>query len=73
VTGVGAAFMVSTAGLLSLAIAVLVQPQTGGSLVHAGAVARRIVYGAMGAAAVLIGAGLLDRAWHNRRVAGQPG
>ncbi len=41
--------------------------------VHAGALALRIVYGATGVAVVLIGVVLLYRAWHNRRVAGQPG
>jgi hypothetical protein len=35
--------------------------------------ALRIVYGATGAAIVLIGAVLLYRAWHHRRVAGQLG
>ena len=73
VTGIGAACMVSAAGLLALAVAVLVRPQTGGWLVHAGALALRIVYGATGAAVVLIGVVLLYRAWHHRRVAGQPG
>jgi hypothetical protein len=73
VTGVGAACMASAAGLLALAIAVLVRPQTGGWLVHAGALALRIVYGATGAAVVLIGVVLLYRAWHHRRVAGQAG
>ena len=73
VTGVGGACLVSAAGLLSLAVAVLVRPQAGGWLVHAGALALRIVYGANGAAIVLIGAVLLYRAWHNRRVAGQLG
>jgi hypothetical protein len=71
--GVGAACMVSAAGLLALAVAVLVRPQTGGWLVHAGALALRIVYGATGVAVVLIGVVLLYRAWHNRRAAGQPG
>jgi hypothetical protein len=73
VTGVGGACLMSAAGLLALAVAVLVRPQTGGWLVHAGALALRIVYGATGAAIVLIGVVLLYRAWHNRRVAGQLG
>jgi len=73
VTGVGGACLLSAAGLLSLAVAVLVQPQTGGWLVHAGALALRIVYGAGGVVIVLIGAVTLYRAWHNRRVTAQPG
>ncbi len=73
VTGVGGACLLAAGGLFSLAVAVLVRPQTGGWLVHAGALALRIVYGAGGVAIVLIGAVLLYRAWHNRRVAGQPG
>jgi protein-S-isoprenylcysteine O-methyltransferase Ste14 len=68
-TGVGAACLLSAAGLLSLAIAVLVRPQTGGGLVHAGALVLRVVYGATGIVIVLIGAVLLYRAWHNRRAA----
>jgi hypothetical protein len=72
-TGVGAACLLSAAGLLSLAIAVFVQPQTGGGLVHAGALVLRVVYGATGVAVMLIGAVLLYRAWHSRRMAGQPG
>jgi hypothetical protein len=55
-TGPTAAVGCCGAGLLSLAVAALVQPQAGGWLVHAGAVLLRIMYGGGGAAAVLIGA-----------------
>lgn len=68
-TGVGGACLVSAAGLLLLAVAVLVRPQTGGGLVHAGALVLRVVYGATGVAIVLIGAVLLYRARRDRRAA----
>ena len=73
VAGAGGACLLAACGLLLLALAVLVRPQTGGWLVNAGAVALRIMYGAGGVVIVLIGAVLLYRAWHDRRVAGQPG
>lgn len=69
VTGVGGACLLSAAGLLPLAVAVLVQPQTGGGLVHAGALVLRVVYGATGVLIVLIGAVLLYRAWRDQRAA----
>ncbi len=71
--GVRDACLLAGAGLLALGMAVLVRPQTGGGLVHAGALVLRVMYGGTGAVVVLIGAVLLYRAWHNRRVAGQPG
>src|SRR5512142_2154729 len=51
VTGVGRACLLVAAGLLPLAIAALIRPQTGSSLVHAGALVLRVVYGVTGAAA----------------------
>jgi hypothetical protein len=68
------ACIVCGAGLFSLAAAALVQPQTGGWLVHAVALLLRIAYGVNGAVAVLIGAWMLcRRPWRDRRAAGQPG
>ena len=65
--GVGAAFLMSAAGLFSLAVAVLVRPQAGGSLVRAGALVIRISAGLAVAAIVLIGASMLYQAWRDRR------
>ncbi len=65
--GVGAAFLMSAAGLFSLAVAVLVRQQAGGSLVRAGALVIRISAGLAVAAIVLIGASMLYQAWRDRR------
>jgi len=67
VRGVGAAFLMSAAGLFSLAVAVLVRQQAGGSLVRAGALVIRISAGLAVAAIVLIGASMLYQAWRDRR------
>jgi len=59
------------AGLLSLAVAAVVQPQAGGWLAHSVALLLRIYFGACGVVAVLIGACLLLSAWRDRRTARQ--
>ena len=59
------------AGLLSLAVAAVVQPQAGGWLAHSVALLLRIYFGACGVVAVLIGTCLLLSAWRDRRTARQ--
>jgi len=56
------------AGVLSLAVAVAVQPQAGGWLVHFVATLLRIFYGAGGVVGLLIGAGILHSALRNRHI-----
>ena len=60
-------------GVLALAVAVAVQPQAGGWLVHAVAVLLRICYGTGGVVALLFGLGILHSALRNRRTAHQHG
>ena len=62
-----AASFASGVGMVSLAAATVVQPRASGWLVHAVAVLLRVYFGAGGAVAVLIGAGLLVSTWRNRR------
>ena len=57
------------AGLLSLAVALAVQPQAGGWLVHFVAALLRIFYGAGGVVGLLIGTGILYSALRNRHTA----
>ena len=68
-----AAWYLCGAGLLFLSVAAVVQPQTGGWLVHAGALLLRIYCGAIGVLAVLIGAWWLRGAWLDRRTARHQG
>lgn len=59
------------AGLVSLAVAAVVQQRANGWLVHAVAVLLRVYFGAAGVVAVLVGACLLISTWRNRRTARQ--
>lgn len=68
-----AASFASGVGLVSLAAAAVVQPRADGWLVHVVAVLLRIYFGAAGAVAVLVGAGLLVSTWRNRRTVRRPG
>jgi hypothetical protein len=54
---------------LAVAVAVAVQPQAGGWLVHSVAVLLRIFYGAGGVVGLLVGAGILHSALRNRHTA----
>jgi hypothetical protein len=65
------AWVVCGSGLLSLAVAMAVQPQAGGWLVHSVAVLLRIFYGAGGTALLLIGAWILLGALRGRRAGRQ--
>jgi hypothetical protein len=67
-TVLGASFACG-AGLVSLAAAAVVQPRANGWLVHVVAVLLRVYFGAGGAVAVLVGAGLLVSTWRNWRIA----
>ena len=62
---------VAGVGLLSLAVAAVVQPRANDGLVHAVAVLLRIYFGVAGVVAVLVGAGLLISIWRKRRTARQ--
>ena len=64
-----AACVAFAAGVFSLAVAVAVQPQAGGWLVHFVATLLRIFYGAGGVVGLLIGAGILHSALRNRHIA----
>jgi hypothetical protein len=64
-----AASFASVVGLVSLAAAVVVQSRANGWLVHVVVVVLRIYFGAGGAVAVLVGAGLLVSTWRNWRIA----
>jgi protein-S-isoprenylcysteine O-methyltransferase Ste14 len=70
--GLPAACIVCGAGLFSLAVAALVEPQAGGWLVHSVALLLQAMYGGGGAVVVLIGAWMLRGAWRDRRTAPQP-
>jgi hypothetical protein len=67
--GVLAACLVTGFGLLWLAAALLIQPQTGGSLVRVAAHLLIALSWLVGALIVLIGVVLLGQAWHDRRAA----
>jgi hypothetical protein len=67
------ACVVCGCGVFSLAVAVAVQPQAGGWLLHSVAVLLRIFYAAGCVAALLIGAGMLFSALRDWRTAHQPG
>jgi hypothetical protein len=60
-------------GVFLLAVAVAVQPQADGWLVHSVAVLLQVFYGTSGVAALLSGAWMLHGALRNRRTAGQQG
>jgi hypothetical protein len=68
-----AACAVFGCGVLALAVAVAVQPQAGGWLVHSVAVLLRIFYGTGGVVALLFGIGILQSALRNRHTARQSG
>jgi hypothetical protein len=63
------ACLVTGFGLLWLAAALLIQPQTGGSLVRVAAHLLIALSWLVGAMIVLIGVVLLGQAWHDRRAA----
>jgi hypothetical protein len=67
------ACVVCGCGVFLLAVAVAVQPQAGGWLVHSVAVLLQIFYGTGGVAALLSGAWMLHNALRGRRAAGQQG
>lgn len=67
--GALAACLVTGFGVLWLAAALLIQPQTGGSLVHVAAHLLTAVSWLVGAVIVLVGVVLLGQAGHDRRAA----
>lgn len=69
--GVRSACLLAGAGLLVMAAAALIQPQAGGWLVHAVALALTAMYWAGGGVTVLIGLAMLVREWrdHHRPAA----
>jgi hypothetical protein len=73
VRSAGGACLLAAAGLLYLAVAALIRPQTGGWLVHDAALVLRIMSGVGGVATVLIGAWVLFCAWRDQHAVGQPG
>jgi hypothetical protein len=73
VRSVGGACLLAAAGLLYLAVAALVRPQTRGRLVHDAALVLRTLTGLVGAGVVLVGAWMLFCAWRDQHAAGQPG
>jgi hypothetical protein len=63
--GVRSACLLAGAGLLVMAVAALIQPQAGGWLVHAVALALAVVYWAGGGVAVLVGLVMLVQEWRD--------